>query len=1122
MLHVHFSNRYEALVDILRDRLDARGGDIFAADQVIVPSAAVRRSLTLALADRHGICANVEFSFLAHWLWQQIRRLVPDAAPQSPFAPETLTWRIYGSFAQRKWIGAHPRLAVYLDGADDVMRFELASRIATLFDQYLTYRPDWLQAWSQGRLAGSEPQGGTAAADQRWQAALWRQIMEELQISIEHPASRFAEVVAGADAATLTAAGIPEAIHVFALPAIPPLHLEVLRDIGRHAAVYLYVLNPCREYWFEIIPPGRLAHLEARDRDAGHEIGNRLLASWGRQTQSHIDLLIDTCPDAASDDGAFQPRTGASLLARLQNSVLDMNDIPPGSVAADAGDRSIEVHVCHSLTRELEVLHDYLLGLFEAGGLRPSDILVVTPDIEEAAPMIDAVFGTVERALHVPYEITGRARSSINAPARSLLEMLSLVSSRCTASALFAALQQPIVARRFELDEAGLDRVHAWIRTSGARWGLDAQHRASFDLPADPRHTLADALDRLFLGYALPSDHPLPFAVGAAAPNDTGSAEILPCGDAEGTEAAALGAFAAFVAAVRRLRESTLAPLSPAGWRAELQQAIGVFLAPEGSEIDDANELLATIGGLADELERGGIAAPLPLAVIRSALAQRLDDPAHGGVPSGGVTFTSLSSLRGVPFPVVCAVGLDDGRFPAAGRPPEFDLIARNPRRGDRQRRLDDRNLFLDLVLAARRNLYLSYTGRSVRDNAPLPPSVLVAELLDVLVPAIAADPECPDTLAAARRRLVIEHPLQPFSPDCFKVAGDQRLRSYNADLGEAVRHSAWAPPPADAAETQPSADESIEAAADQLPPFFSAPLPPPGPEWRRITLDQLFQFLCNPCNYLLRHRLHIDLWQADEAIEEDEPFVADFSSTASLARRLLPALLDGVDVDIVRRLARAGTEMPSGYFGTEQLEAELKSMHAFAERVRMQVAEPPLPPYQVRLEFDLHGETWHLDAGFADLRRAGLVRWDYKSMNAISVLSAWLHHLVLCAAPPSGTTPATRWLLIETELEFPPIGGATSHLAVLLDLYRRGLSKPVHFFPKTAWEFSKMNGEFTSAVINKWAGREDEPGGEGDHPAYKLALRGVADPLDLEFKELAKAVFTPLIAALPPEALKR
>jgi exodeoxyribonuclease V gamma subunit len=145
-------------------------------------------------------------------------------------------------------------------------------------------------------------------------------------------------------------------------------------------------------------------------------------------------------------------------------------------------------------------------------------------------------------------------------------------------------------------------------------------------------------------------------------------------------------------------------------------------------------------------------------------------------VPTGKLSFSSISSLRSLPFRVICVVGLNDGAFPSAMRPAEFDLMALSPRPGDRQRRTDERNLFLDLLLAAREKFYLSYTGRSIRDNAPLPASILVAELIELLVPATCTDPTAPEQRDEARRRLVLEHPLQPFSTRYFAADTDPRM----------------------------------------------------------------------------------------------------------------------------------------------------------------------------------------------------------------------------------------------------------------------------------------------------------------------------------------------------------
>ena len=87
-----------------------------------MPSAALRRHLSLALADAQGVCANLHFDFLAQWLWQQIARVVPGIADASPFAADRLTWRVHGAFGDAAFVAAHPRLAAYLRDADELMR----------------------------------------------------------------------------------------------------------------------------------------------------------------------------------------------------------------------------------------------------------------------------------------------------------------------------------------------------------------------------------------------------------------------------------------------------------------------------------------------------------------------------------------------------------------------------------------------------------------------------------------------------------------------------------------------------------------------------------------------------------------------------------------------------------------------------------------------------------------------------------------------------------------------------------------------------------------------------------------------------------------------------------------
>jgi exodeoxyribonuclease V gamma subunit len=1120
MLQIRFANRFERLLDALLDALDAPPASAFARAEVIVPSAALRRRVELAAADRFGICANVEFSFLAQWLWRQIGRVI-DVAETSPFTGPVLTWRVLGIFADPSFVAAHPPLAAYLAhaGRDAVMRYELAARTASLLEQYLTYRPDWLAAWLAGERARIRGIDAARAADEAWQGALWQRIARDLGTGNRHPSAEFFTRMDAMGADAPVEAGLPAAARIFCLPTTPPLYLDILRRLARWIDIDVYVLNPCREYWGEIVDARRLAYLEAHARAEHHEVGNRLLAAWGRQTQAHIDLLFDDAGEARLEHADFVASGGSTLLARLQDAILDLTELPPREVALAAGDRSIEVHVCHSLTRELEVLQDQLLALFAGEAPpRPGDVLVVLPDLEAGAPLIDAVFGNAPRARAIPYTITGRPASAQNPCAQALLAVLAVAASRFHASAVFELLQQPVIARCFDVGDAERDAIHAWIREAGIRWGLDAAQRADLGLPREPRHSFADGLDRLFQGYALPAS--------ATAPLNG----RLPAGDAEGSAALALGSFAELVRRLARVRETLRHPAAPDAWRRTLQDVLEAFVLPVGDEIDDLAATTGHIRELHENMVNGGAGAPLEADVVIAALKAQLDDPTRGGMPAGAVTFAAMSSLRSLPYRVVCVLGMNDGAYPSTQRPAEFDLMAIEARRGDRQRRTDERNVFLDLLLAARERLYLSYTGRSVRDNAPLPPSVLVAELLDYVTAAI--DPaSLPAGTRTLRERLVVQHPLQPFAAACFEPTSDPRVRSFNEEYCGALRERPVAPPSAPATATAAATAAGDASAADARDenedangvetqrPFFAQPLAAAGPEFRDVTLDALLRFLRNPCRYLLRERLGITLAESDEELDDDEPFVVDWTARDALAARVLPRMLAGEDAAAIHAYAYAGVEYPAGRIGEVELAQELARLRAFATTLAPALTAPRVDPIGATLEFALDGAAWRLAGSIGDARASGWIGYRYDDVRPRDYLEGWVRHLFLNALAPDGIAPVTQWHSRDGCYLLRPVADARERLAALLTLYRDGLDRPLHFFPKAAWAFVTNDGSLAKAR-GAWESTRFHEFGEERDAAYRLALRGVADPLDDEFAACATAVFAPLLQAIDDERL--
>ncbi|KVE36657.1 exodeoxyribonuclease V subunit gamma [Burkholderia sp. TSV86] len=1111
MLHLFYSNRHETLVDALLDDLAAvaAGAGPWETQQVIVPSAALRRRLELDIAQRHRVCANVDFRYLAQWLWAQIGKVLA-VPPNSPFAPDRLVWRCY------RLLSAHDdgpwrksaRLCAYLAAADAPMRYELAHRIATVFDHYLAYRPEWLAQWQAGdsifALEGAPRHGAEPVRDdEAWQAALWHALAAELSDGAAPPAHRFLRDAGSLDPDARARAGWPASVHVFALPTMPPLHIALLRELSRWIDVRIYALNPCREFWFDIVSAARAESLRAAGQFDYQEVGHPLLAEWGRQTQAQLHMLHELTESAASGDASrYEENPAPTWLARVQNAILALQ--PEAALGEPPGEHGIEVHVCHSLARQLEVLHDRLLGWFDADpSLSPSDVLVAMPDLAAAGPLIDAVFGPAagSGAARIPYRISGLPPSHANPVARVLLDWLALPERDVGAPELIEWLRVDAVAARYGVDAAALETVQTWLAAAGARRGLanaDAGNAAGA-APAR-RHTFADALTRLFLGYAMPD---------GAAPVDA----WLPIGGAQGSEAELLGRLARFTGDLDGFAQRIAGDLTPQGWSDVFADALARFFDSGPLFADALSGVRNALDAMLAAMEEGAADVEMPAAVVRAGLAAALDDPARGGVPWGGVTFSSLTSLRGLPYRAICLLGMDDGVLPSLARADEFDLMAVFAKLGDRQRRDDERNLFLDLLLAARDRLLIAYTGRSIRDNAPLPPAALVDELLDHLA-AVSAGPDAsPEAIDAARRAFVVEHPLQPFSAEYFAPGGV--LFTYDASRETLARLLA-------------------DGAAAAARPFFAQPLPPEAAE--PVAFADFERFWRHPARALLRARLGIALADAQAELVDVEPFELDYGGSDMLAARVLPLLIDTAGTadaaafDHAWRIADASPELPGGATGAVRRDRVLGAIAQLAGNVRRALAggatrvpfafdvTPLWPATNGAPWFGMHDaelaraatrEPLRLHGALARLTPMGQVVYRYARPGARDYLSAWLAHLVYCTIDPNGPR-RTLWFGSGDAFEFAPVAAPLDQLAPLAALFRAGRRMPLAFFPKSAWALIS-DGEAKAAGV--WI--NDRVAGEADDPALALAWRGANPSLDEPFGALAHLVFDPLVEHL-------
>ncbi|MET0328062.1 MAG: exodeoxyribonuclease V subunit gamma [Luteimonas sp.] len=1064
---VYHSNALDVLAALMAAQLREQvpGQSPLAPDIVLIPQVAMRRWLQATLAAAHGVAANLEFLTPGEFVRKALDANRPsgDSADDTELDAATLRWHLYAALTDAGFMAqpALRALAAHVDGADPLRAWSLAGELAAVFEKYQAWRREWLLRW----------EGGADAEDP--QAMLWRRVARHHT----HRARRIQTYLDRFESGSAPLpAGLPPRLFAFATLNVSPDVLRVLATQARVGTLHFYVPSPTRDYWGDLqrARPG-----EAIDAPPD----NPLLQAWGAAGRDFMAVLggyevvhpTGEIPAHVDPDTRGPHRDG--LLQRLQSDLFHRR-ATPGALLRDAVDRhdaSLQVHACHTRLRELQVLHDQLQALFEDPRfdppLQPREVAVLAPDIDPYIPYLDAVFGGRGQDGAMPYALADASPLAGEPLAEVFVRLLGLPVARFGLNETLDLLASPPLAEAAGLDAVAFDRLHAWLGAAGARWGLDAAHRARLDAPADDAYTWAFALDRLLLGHASGSDVPIVSANGQ---------QVAPLPDLEGSALDALDTLLRLLRVLAQNARVLGEAMPPDAWRARLLGLLDALLprTPTSPSTQRALDRLRTlVDDFASEAKRAGFDAPVPPEAVRAHFAGVLGEAdTRAPLLTGGISIGRMVPMRLLPFRAICLLGMNDGDFPrrdpAAGLNRLVAELGTDRRRpGDRSTRDDDRFLFLQLFAAAQDVLYVSYQGADPRDGSTREPSVLVTELL-----AAAAAQHAPE--ADAAETLVVQHPLQPFAPAAFGAGDEPRRFSYRAQW--------W---PAAAAPTQ---------RRHPLPPWFDgAALPPLEPE-TSLSLDTLRRFLQAPADAFLRQRLGLRLAEVEDVDSDIEPLLGPGRGLEKqqLQRAVFDARLRGDDDATTQALLRARGLLPSGPLGRRTLEAVHREVDAYADLFGDWRAGAPADAPRVEVDLDVPGHgPLRLHGRIGDVYPQGIARLRFDAPNGNSTIRDGLDWLLSEAAGLG--TPMVQFHDAGEFGKGPhlrrhlPAAEARDVLAQLVAMRAQGLRAPLVFAPYSGWALydAPTLERGLDAAAKKGRG-SDRSWGEGNGEALRLALR--------------------------------
>ena len=1102
------------LADLLIGEIHAEirtDANLFRKIQVIVPNRSIQRYLSLRFAHRHKVAAQIEYLPLMSVFHRFLSR-GPSRARLN-INEKTIGWRAYRILLEPDCEEAFPELTRWI-GGDPKKRYELSRQLGTLYDKYMLYRPEWINAWE----AGQTPKGLNGEPEAARQGELWRRIAGA-DWKGNHFAAAYDRIMRE-ESDPVPENSRPGTVRIFGFSQLPPAVLRCLEKFSaRGTTVKVYHLVSSASF-YEESRSGKeelkdfLKHYFQAEGDpvplwddmkqyyfqnnplvASFAMQSRILLSETSEWDGDTDYLssLETIPDVPEDDTVLH-----RLQDRIRRNVRSGGDdftragARPAPPQKGTGCRSIQIRSCYSAFREVEAAHNFILHcLDEDPDLSPRDIFIMTPTPAEYAPLVNAVFNHAHDTMRLGVSIADQPQTERLPSYSTLLKILALYQSDFTASGIFGILQDRDIQEHWGFTAEDCQYCLTRAMQAGIRWGWDAREHGLSGGKAFPENSWQAGFDRLLLNYAMDADPATPYRF-----NEKDA--VFPVPGFEGGMADLLGKFVALVsklheiAQIMRRREREGVPFRE--WETVLADSAGYLF---GRDSGLKELLLSVLSGWRQVLEESDTEeVPLTSGIILAYLQDKHSRPEDNtmGFMRGRITFCGLRPMRSIPADVILLLGMGHESFPEKDDSREFDIMlqyrsgkdsAAGRRPGDPLRRDESRQLFLDTIMATRKRLYISYIGRDNHDRKEKPPSACTDELKNYLLREFGEG-----------SFVEVQEPLHAFSADLFRPGSVNQ--SYSSTMLLAAKQTADGV----RRDERPAFDirDGICSGEDADADLFC----------REVELQDLVRFFSDPAGTYVRKRLDASVSVRETVSPEDsEPFESKFdwkrldqlfrlyTESAGQDRKELRRIClekmkcdgsvpltqeedDWSDWTVVAKVADRMESIAGN--GTDlTIPAEEKMLEYSAADIG-DLAEDlfdPVPEGVFRTTLILPEtkvcRTDDPDASYV------LTTWGFsKEVSGTLLVRSILNHLRANLDRRTATQIVYSGRGAEASvmtLEAMEKDDAESGLKTLLCLYRAGMRKPLRFFPKTSCEYFKSGNE--NSARNVWAGSFS--GGEVD-----------------------------------------
>ncbi|WP_367670646.1 exodeoxyribonuclease V subunit gamma [Sodalis-like secondary symbiont of Drepanosiphum platanoidis] len=1026
MFIVYHSNRLDLLKSLVSNIIKKQPlKDIFESEIILTQSKGMSQWMQIELCKDLGISSNIKFVLPANFIWNIFMKILPDILVEDSFTKISMTWRFMSILPSLYKKKNFIKIKSYLKNFDIQKMFYFASGIADLFDQYLVFRPEWINSWQNKK--NYEGLG----EDQYWQSSLWRYFIKNLKkfkSSLWNRSNIYNKCIKILSKSFILPKNFPKRIFIFGISSLPLTYLKVLYFLSRHIDIHFLFKNPCKHYWENIQDNKTILNQLFNNKNNmikkykkyykkksikfinQKKLENPLLSSWGKLGKDTISILSNI--QDIQEIKLFIKNKNKSLLNEIQKDIFNLEDNSFFNMNVNLKkqnkrkiyikDNSISINVCHSIQREVEILQDELLTIFQKdSSLEPKDIVVMVANIKEYSPSIKSVFGDKLLNRNIPFSISEFKSYYMNNIIKEFFNIIKLFHSRFTSQDVLNLLKEKSIKKKFCINSKEIKIIYKWIKQSGIRWGLDKKTINFFNFPIKNQYTWKYGLKRMLLGYAMDDD-------------DGTWNKITPYDEINGKISYIINKIYEIINLLCYWRDKTLKNKPLNLWKTYIEDIINDFFI-----LDEKSEhIFLSLKKYWNKIIESGLNARykknIPISILENELFNYFNNKKiNQSFIMGKINFCTLMPLRSIPFKMICILGMNEKDYPRSLIPLEFDLISKNPRIGDRNRRNDDCYLFLEAILSAKKYLYISFIGNSIKDNTLCNPSFLITELNQYINQSFYIEGDNQNDINITKslikshiwkfhnrfifssKNFLLNDNYQTFCSEWLKLLNNRN--NYNINFVKNLKII----------------------------------------NTKFIFINDIKNFYINSVRFWFKKRLGINFNQKNKILKIEEPFIINKFMHNKIRNEILNVFLYKKNINNLYNVLNSSGKLPYGIYGNIYWNNQLKEITFLSKKIKKFLKK------KFTLEIKLKINKIKLKGFLFNVQKNGIIKWKTNILSIKDGFLLWLEHLIYCSM---GNIGESHIFGIKNHWYCPNISVEDSkkYLNYLIKGYFNGLKKPI------------------------------------------------------------------------------